>query len=64
MQNAGSSASISGDYVLDSYALLAYFEAEPGNERVRRLLEAAAEGKCHLYLCVVNLGEIANIVER
>ncbi len=28
------------------------------------LLEVAKEGKCHLYMCVVNLGEVAYIVER
>ena len=55
---------VTGDYVLDSYALLAYFEAEPGGEQVSRLLEAAKEGKCNLYMCVVNLGEVMYIVER
>ena len=52
------------DYVLDSYALLAHFEAEPGSEQVGELLEAAKEGKCHLYMCVINLGEVMYIVER
>ncbi len=64
MQNAGDSSPQTVEYVLDSYALLAYFEAEPGSEKVRRLLEAAKEGKCHLYMCVVNLGEVIYIVER
>lgn len=52
------------EYVLDSYALLAYLEAEPGSRRVRELLESAAQGDCNLYLCVVNLGEVMYIVER
>ncbi len=64
MQSMGNNLPETGDYVLDSYALLAYFEAEPGGEQVRRLLEAAGEGKCHLYMCVVNLGEIVYFVER
>jgi predicted nucleic acid-binding protein len=64
MQNAGNSLLRPGEYVLDSYALLAYFEAEPGSEQVRRLLEIAREDKCHLYMCVVNLGEVVYIVER
>ena len=64
MQNEGGNTPIPGDYVLDSYALLAYFEAEPGGEQVSRLLEVAKEGKCHLYMCVVNLGEVVYIVER
>ncbi|MBI2832155.1 MAG: type II toxin-antitoxin system VapC family toxin [Chloroflexi bacterium] len=53
-----------GEYVLDSYALLAYFEAEPGSEQVSKLLKLAKESKCHLYMCVVNLGEVVYIVER
>ena len=52
------------EYVLDSYAVLAYLEAEPGSDRVRELLEAAKEGECHLYMCVVNLGEVMYITER
>src|SRR4030042_6111341 len=64
MQNAGNSSLQAGEYVLDSYALLAYLEAEPGSDRVGKLLEAAKEGKCHLYICVVNLGEVMYIVER
>src|SRR3990172_2954863 len=52
------------DYVLDSYALLAFFEDETGSERVRDLLEAAINGNCRLYLCIINLGEILYIIER
>jgi len=51
-------------YVLDSYALIAYFEGEAGCEQVKRLLEQATRGKCELLMSVVNLGEIAYIVER
>jgi len=51
-------------YVLDSYALLAYLECEAGSDRVSELLEAAREGKCQLYMCVINLGEVLYIVER
>jgi len=63
MRHRGSNPVV-GDYVLDSYALLAYLEAEPEGERVAGLLEAAAEQKCRLYLCVINLGEVMYIVER
>ena len=45
-------------YVLDSYALMAHFEQEPGAERVEELLKAARAGKTTLSLCAVNLGEI------
>lgn len=51
-------------YVLDSYALMAHFEQEPGAERVERLLKAARAGKTALYLTAVNLGEIYYSVVR
>ena len=51
-------------YVLDSFALLAYLEGEPGMVRVRTLLTEAATGAISLYLSVINLGEILYIVER
>lgn len=64
MQNAVNSSPESGVYVLDSYALLAYLEAESGSDHVVELLETAKEGRCHLYMCVVNMGEVMYIVER
>jgi len=64
MQNEVNSPPRSGEYVLDSYALLAYLEAEPGSNRIRELLDAAKDRKCHLYMCVVNMGEVMYIVER
>lgn len=51
-------------YVLDSYALMAHFEEEPGAEKVERLLKTARAGKTTLYLCAVNLGEIYYSVLR
>ncbi len=50
--------------VLDSFALIAFFEGESGGDLVTGLFERATKGKCELFLCVVNLGEIAYIVER
>jgi predicted nucleic acid-binding protein len=64
MQKAANNTFPAGDYVLDSYALLAYFESEQGSEQIVRLLEGAKEGQWRLYLCVVNLGEVVYIVER
>lgn len=52
------------EYTIDSYALLAYLEGEPGGDRVKELLEAATEGKCRLYMSIINLGEVMYIVER
>ena len=45
-------------YVLDSYALFAHFEDEPGAERVRSLLRSARAGKTELLLSVINFGEL------
>jgi len=44
--------------VLDSWALIAFFEDEPAAERVERLLVKAEAGTHNLLLCVVNWGEI------
>ncbi len=51
-------------YVLDSFAVLAYFEGEPGMARVRTLLTEATKGALALHLSVINLGEILYIIER
>ena len=44
--------------VLDSWALIAFFEDEPPAEQVEKLLAQAAAEKCKLLLSVVNWGEI------
>jgi ribonuclease VapC len=50
--------------VLDSHAVLAYFEGEPGGEVVRRLIQRAERRQVHLYLSLINCGEVAYIVRR
>ena len=50
--------------VLDSHALLAYLEREPGWEKVARLLHEAAEGNHRLVMSVVNWGEVCYITLR
>jgi predicted nucleic acid-binding protein len=45
-------------YVLDSYALIAHFEDEPGGEKVWNILKSAQGGKTKLFLSIINLGEI------
>jgi predicted nucleic acid-binding protein len=45
-------------YVLDSYALIAYFEDETGADRVARLLRQLIQGKAKGYMSVVNWGEV------
>ena len=44
--------------VLDSWALMAFFEDEPAAEDVENLLARADAGRDKLLLCVVNWGEI------
>ncbi|MCL4384750.1 MAG: type II toxin-antitoxin system VapC family toxin [Cyanobacteria bacterium] len=55
---------INPGYVLDSYALLAFFNNEKGSDIVRNLLLKARDGNHSLYLLNINLGEIIYIVER
>lgn len=56
-------ASASGNYdmaikVLDSWALIAFFEDEPAAEQVEKLLVKAESGAHKLLLSVINWGEI------
>ncbi len=51
-------------YVLDSFALLAYFEDEPGRARVQQILEQGARGSAEIFLSIVNYGEVVYITER
>jgi predicted nucleic acid-binding protein len=44
--------------VLDSWALIAFFEGEPAADQVENLLLQAESGADKLLLCVVNWGEI------
>jgi len=51
-------------YVLDSYAVLAYLKEEVGYETVLGRIVEAKEGKCRLFMSLINLGEVLYIVER
>lgn len=51
-------------YVLDSFAVLAYFEGEPGMARVRTLLTEAAKEASDSSPVGHQLGEVLYIVER
>jgi ribonuclease VapC len=44
--------------ILDAYALIAYFEDEPGADFIRGLLLEAESGMVKLAMSVVNLGEV------
>ncbi len=50
-------------FVLDSFALLAHLEEEPGAGRVRELLRMAPGGT-HLYMSRINIGELVYITHR
>jgi ribonuclease VapC len=51
-------------YVLDSYALLAFFRNEEGAEKVEQLLNEAATDKHELYLTCINAGEVYYMSSR
>lgn len=51
-------------YILDSYALLAYFQAEPAGLKVRDILKDALSTHTTAYLSVISLGEIYYIIAR
>ena len=50
--------------VLDSYALMAFFEDEPGADFVREVLLKAEEDGTKLLMSVVNLGEVWYSIAR
>ncbi len=50
--------------VLDSYALMAFFEDEPGADFVRGLIHKAVEGDINLLMTAVNLGEVWYAIAR
>jgi ribonuclease VapC len=45
-------------YVLDSYAMMAYFEDEPGAERVAEILSDIVSSRVKGYMSIINWGEI------
>ena len=51
-------------HVLDAFALTAYFEKEPGYEKVQELLTAAASSDRKLLLSTVNWGEVHYVTHR
>jgi ribonuclease VapC len=50
--------------VLDSYALMAFYEDEPGADVVRNLLLKAVDNEIKLLISVVNVGEIWYSIAR
>ena len=54
----------SGNYVLDSYAVLAFLEQEPGASVVRTIFEYGQQHKDRIWISLINLGECLYIIER
>ncbi len=51
-------------FVLDSYAVLAYFQNESGAQVVEKMLLDAENESVKLFMSVVNLGETVYITQR
>jgi ribonuclease VapC len=51
-------------YILDSFALLAYYQAEKGGARVRELLAKAENQQVSLFVSIINWGEVVYTIER
>jgi len=50
--------------ILDSYALMAFFEDEPGAGKVEQILAQAENGKAALIMSIVNWGEVYYSIYR
>ena len=51
-------------YVLDAFAFMAYFEDEPGAERIEQILQEVRSGKARACISIINLGEVIYSTER
>lgn len=50
--------------VLDAYALMTFFQDEPGADFVRGLIHKTMESDTSLLMCIVNLGEVWYSIAR
>lgn len=46
------------NYILDTFAVIAYLNDEEGADKVEELLNKAKEGKIKLFMHAINLGEL------
>jgi predicted nucleic acid-binding protein len=51
-------------FVLDSFAVMAHFQAESGGEKVLELLEKAGRNEVSLAMSMINVGEVAYLASR
>jgi predicted nucleic acid-binding protein len=49
---------VTNPYVLDAFPVLCWLQEEPGHQILENLLSEAEEGKCTLWMNIVNLGEV------
>jgi len=51
-------------HIMDSYALLAFFQNESGADTVREMILSAVAGETNLAMCIVSLGEVWYSIAR
>jgi len=51
-------------YIFDSFALIAYLQAESGGQKVKELVKKAEAGRISVLMSAINFGEIIYIIER
>lgn len=51
-------------FVIDSFALLRFFQQEPGWEKVDKILHSHSSENSKVLLCLINWGELFYIVRR
>ncbi len=51
-------------YLFDSHALLAFFQKEPGADRVDAILRHSRQRPFAMFICMMNLGEIVYLTRR
>lgn len=51
-------------FVVDSFAILAYFQGEPAARKVKDILKLAERDEAAVVLSIINLGEVIYTVER
>ena len=51
-------------YVFDTFAMIAYFLAEAGGEKVKDLLKRAERDEISLAMSLINLGELFYVLSR
>ena len=50
--------------IIDSYALMVFFQNASGADTIREMLLSAEEEKLNLVMCIVNLGEVWYSIAR